>query len=193
MPADELVIKEIIVVEGRDDTAAVKRAVRGETIETRGSALSEETIEIIRQAQALRGVIVFTDPDYAGEKLRKQISSEVPGVKHAFVTQAAAKGKSDIGVENASVETIRKALTAAKAEWIEESDEIISWEMLVDAGLIGVSNSRAKRELLCNRLGIGYCNGKQLYKRLLIFQISEESFQSALKETEETWRMRHRT
>ncbi len=184
MLPEELIIKEVIVVEGRDDTAAVKRAVRAETIETRGSALNEETLEIIRLAQELRGVIVFTDPDYAGEKLRKQISSEIPGVKHAFVTQAAAKGKSDIGVENASVQTIQEALTAAKAEWIEESDEIISWEMLVDAGLIGEPNSRARRELLCNRLGIGYCNAKQLYKRLLIFQISEEKFQSALKEIE---------
>lgn len=182
MPDEELVIKEIIVVEGRDDTAAVKRAVRAETIETRGSALNDETIEIIRQAQALRGVIVFTDPDFAGEKLRKQISAEVPGIKHAFVTQAAAKGKNDIGVENASVETIRNALTAARAEWIEESDEIISWEMLLDAGLIGKEHSREKRELLCKRLGIGYCNGKQLYKRLLIFQISEEIFLGALKE-----------
>jgi ribonuclease M5 len=184
--AEERVIKEIIVVEGRDDTAAIKRAVRAETIETRGSALSDETIEMIRQAQALRGVIVFTDPDYAGEKLRKQISSEVPGVKHAFITQAAAKGKNDIGVENASARTIREALTAAKVEWTEESDEIISWEMLVDAGLIGEARSRVRREQLCTKLGIGYCNGKQLYKRLLIFQVSEESFIKALKEIEQS-------
>lgn len=38
-------IKEIIVVEGRDDTVAIKRAVDADTIETNGSAVNEETIE----------------------------------------------------------------------------------------------------------------------------------------------------
>ena len=32
-------IKEIIVVEGKDDTAAIKQAVNADTIETNGSAL----------------------------------------------------------------------------------------------------------------------------------------------------------
>ncbi|MCT6903202.1 MAG: ribonuclease M5, partial [Lactobacillus sp.] len=34
-------IKEIIVVEGKDDTTAIKRAVQADTIETNGSAISE--------------------------------------------------------------------------------------------------------------------------------------------------------
>ena len=38
-------IKEIIVVEGKDDTTAIKRAVDADTIETNGSALNQETIE----------------------------------------------------------------------------------------------------------------------------------------------------
>ncbi len=184
MFTEELVVKEIIVVEGREDTAAIQRAVRAETIETRGSAINEEILEMIRQAQALRGVIVFTDPDFPGEKIRKQISEAVPGVKHAFITQAEARGKKDLGVENASVRTIRRALTAAKAEWTEELPELISWEMLVDAGLIGEAESRSKRLGLCEALGIGYCNGKQLYKRLRMFQIEEESFRQALEEVE---------
>lgn len=44
-------IKEIIVVEGKDDTVAIKRAVDADTIETNGSAINEETINKIRLAQ----------------------------------------------------------------------------------------------------------------------------------------------
>ena len=44
-------IKEIIVVEGRDDTVAIKRAVDADTIETNGSAVNEETIEKVKLAQ----------------------------------------------------------------------------------------------------------------------------------------------
>lgn len=38
-------LKEVIVVEGKDDTAAIKRALDADTIETNGSAISESTIE----------------------------------------------------------------------------------------------------------------------------------------------------
>ncbi|BCE17254.1 hypothetical protein RSC3_04610 [Bacillus paralicheniformis] len=48
-------IKEIIVVEGRDDTAKIKSAVDADTIETNGSAIGEDVIKRIRLAQETRG------------------------------------------------------------------------------------------------------------------------------------------
>ena len=60
-------IKQIVVVEGRDDTKRLKETFgRIDTIETRGSAIDEATLARIRQAQAKRGVIVLTDPDFPG-------------------------------------------------------------------------------------------------------------------------------
>ncbi len=176
-----MIIKEIIVVEGRDDTVAIKRAVSADTIETGGSAVTEQIINKIKKAHKLRGVIIFTDPDFPGEKIRKMISTEVPGVKHAFITKKEARGNKDIGVENATPEVIKKALKEAKVEWIEEPLEKISWEYLIVSGLIGEAKARMRREALCDTLGIGYCNGKQLHKRLRIFQISEEEFIKALE------------
>ena len=64
-------IKEVIVVEGKDDTKRINLAVNADTLETRGSALSEETIEQIQQLQETRGVIVFTDPDFQVKKFVK--------------------------------------------------------------------------------------------------------------------------
>ena len=43
-------IKEIIVVEGRDDTLAIKRAVEADTIETHGFGISEETWKLLEKA-----------------------------------------------------------------------------------------------------------------------------------------------
>ncbi len=176
-----MIIKEVIIVEGRDDTTAIKRAVRADTIETGGSAVTERVINKIKKAHNQRGVIIFTDPDYPGEKIRKTISSQIPGVKHAFITREDAKGKRDIGVENAKPDVIRKALEEAKAEWFNEPMEKISWEKLIDFGLVGENKAKKRREYLCNTLGIGYCNGKQLYKRLKIFQITEEELLKALE------------
>jgi ribonuclease M5 len=175
-------IKEIIVVEGKDDTTAINRAVEADTIETNGSALNEETIEKIRLANRVRGVIVFTDPDFPGEKIRSEISRQIPGCKHAFLEKEEARGKpgSSLGVEHASPGAIRKALWAA--QWMnEEAPEEITQEDLLAAGLVGGQGSSSKRERLGKLLKIGYTNGKQLHKRLKMFQISRQQFTEALQ------------
>lgn len=174
-------IREIIVVEGKDDTAAIKRAVDADTIETNGSAISQETIEKIKLAQETRGVIVFTDPDFPGQKIRQTIVEHVPTCKHAFIAKDEALHRfgRGVGVEHASPEAIREALKVAhpmKEEVVEE----ISQEDLIVAGLVGGPGSKERREKLGKLLRIGYTNGKQLHKRLMMFQISKEAFAKAM-------------
>ncbi|UUZ82192.1 ribonuclease M5 [Paenibacillus sp. P26] len=177
-------IKEIIVVEGKDDTTAIKRAVEAETIETGGSAINRETLERIKLAQQRRGVIVFTDPDHAGERIRKIIAARVPGCKHAFLTQEEATSKGDIGVENASVEAIRKALEQVKTDY-QAAESDIAWEDLMGAGLIVHPQAASRRLTMGKLLGIGYCNGKQFYNRCRMFQITREEFAAAYRKLEE--------
>ncbi|MEC0182744.1 MULTISPECIES: ribonuclease M5 [Paenibacillus] len=176
-------IKEVIVVEGRDDTVAIRRAVEADTIETGGSAINKMTLRKIALAQERRGVIILTDPDHAGERIRKIIASKVPGCKQAFIPEAEATRKGDIGVENASPEAIRHALARVHTT-VEGADPLIEWADLIDAGLITHPNAAARRMALGNVLGIGYCNGKQLHKRLAVFQISREEFAGALAQIE---------
>jgi ribonuclease M5 len=174
-------IKEFIVVEGKDDTIAIKRAVDADTIETNGSAIKQETIEKIKRAQETRGVIIFTDPDYPGEKIRKTIAEKVTGCKHAFLPKEAAIAKNGkgLGVEHAQLEAIRTALSDAQI-MSEAIREEITQEDLITAGLIGGEGSKERRILLGKLLKIGYTNGKQLYKRLMMFQISRQEFAEAL-------------
>ncbi|NMH67754.1 ribonuclease M5 [Bacillus sp. RO3] len=176
-------IKEIIVVEGRDDTVAIQRAVNADTIETNGSAVSSVTIEKIKHAQEKRGVIIFTDPDYPGERIRKIVSEAVPGCKHAFVHKKDALPKSGrgIGVEHASPDIIRESLKEAHMLNAEQK-EVITKEDLLDAGLIGSSLAKDRRMALGEKLRIGYTNGKQLHKRLRMFNIQKEEFTKALME-----------
>lgn len=175
-------IKEIIVVEGKDDTVAIKRAVCADTIETNGSAVSPATIEKIKLAAEKRGVIIFTDPDYPGERIRKQIAEKVPNCRHAFLPKEKAKAKSGkgIGVEHASIQDIQKALEDAQL-MREEFVEIITKEELMKYKLIGHDQAKIRREKLGELLKIGYTNGKQLHKRLQMFQISKEEFLEAVR------------
>lgn len=174
-------IKEVIVVEGKEDTASIRRAVEADTIETGGSAINRETIERIRLAAERRGVIILTDPDHPGERIRKIISAEVPGCKHAFLTQDEARRGRDIGVENADPETIRKALAAVRTEFAG-IDSDLEWADLMEAGLINHPKAAERRMEAGKRLRIGYCNGKQFFKRCRMFGITREELHSALEE-----------
>jgi ribonuclease M5 len=171
-------IQEIIVVEGRDDTVAIKRAVDAETIETGGSAIGDEVLRRIALAKERRGVIIFTDPDHAGERIRKIVSAKVPGCKHAFLTQEEATRKSDIGVENASRESIIRALENVRTEAVpgQDGESDITMDDLMAAGLLVHPQAAARRLEMGKLLGIGYCNGKQFYKRCRMFRIGREEF-----------------
>lgn len=177
-------IKEVIVVEGKDDTIRIKQAVQADTIETNGSAVSEETLRKIERANEKRGVIIFTDPDYPGQRIRTIISKRIPGCKHAFLSRTEAKGKENesLGIEHASNEAIQEALAAVKTEYKEPPGEAIAYQDLIDAGLIAGNGARKRREKLGILLRIGYCNGKQLYHRLTIFHVTEEEFRDAMEQ-----------
>lgn len=178
-------IKEVIVVEGKDDTRRLALAVECDTIETKGSAIDRAILDQIQRAQEERGVIVFTDPDGPGEQIRKIISRAVPGVKHAFLTKDEARQvsrtKESIGIEHASPKVIRHALCRISEEKLEQ-EPTVSKAFLIRQGLIGTPEAAALREKLGNQLRIGYTNGKQLEKRLNMFGISEKEVSEAMTE-----------
>lgn len=183
-------IEEIIVVEGKDDTRRLQEVFDVDTIETIGSAIDETILSQIEHAQETRGVIVFTDPDFSGEKIRKIIMEAVPAAQHAFLprSQAAPKKKGSLGVEHASDEALREALRKVVmpvSQQDEDESEKISRQVLASYGLIAGEQARAKREKLGDVLRIGYTNAKQLEKRLAMFRITETELAEAMKIVEE--------
>lgn len=173
-------VNEFIVVEGRDDTERVKSAVECDTIETNGSAINQATLAVIKQAYDTRGVIVLTDPDFPGDKIRNTIRDFIPGVKHAYIDRDKARSKrGKIGVEHADVEVIKEALINVSTPF-EEGNESISKDVLIDLGLIVGKDARRKRALLSQRLNIGHSNGKQLVKKLNAFGFTEQDVREAL-------------
>ena len=173
-------LKETIVVEGKNDAAAVRRAVDADIIITSGFGINKDILERIRTAQERHGVIVLTDPDFMGEKIRKIISGKVKGVKHAFLPKEEAEAEGDIGVENAAPESILKALSMARFE-AEVVQITFSKSDLIYYGLMGVDNSVHLRSNLGSELGIGYANSKQFVNRLNKYGISREELEAALR------------
>lgn len=173
-------IKEVIVVEGRDDVTAVKRAVDAEVISVSGFGINSKVIDRIREANKRQGVIVLTDPDFAGEKIRRIIAKRVPNIKHAYITQEEGTKGDDIGVENASPETIIRALDAAKCQ-VKESRNEFTIQDLYYFKLTGDTTSKHRREAIGKELRIGYSNANQLLTRLNNYGITKEEFVEAIK------------
>ena len=67
-------IKEVLVVEGKMDVLAVNRAMEADCIITDGFRLSPKTLASIGDAYKRRGIIILTDPDPAGERIRRFLS-----------------------------------------------------------------------------------------------------------------------
>ena len=178
-------IKEIIVVEGKADTAKINQALDADTIETNGSAVNKEILKRIKHAKDKRGVIIFTDPDYPGERIRHVVDQAIPGCKHAFLTREKALDKhsttKSLGIEHASVKDIQNALSSVY-ELMERKESEIQKEDLIHYGLIGGSRAKKRREKLGERLRIGHTNGKQLLKRLTMFQISKNEFEETMRQ-----------
>jgi ribonuclease M5 len=173
-------IKEIIVVEGRDDTAAINRAVEAETIETHGFGMSEKMWKEVEKAAETRGIIVFTDPDHAGEKIRRKIKERFPDCKEAFLPRTEALKNGDIGVENAAPEAIREALSKARFTEAESCGDFTPEDMEA-AGLMGGRGSRRRRELVADALGIGYGNVKAMLSKLNSYGVSREEFYEIIR------------
>lgn len=177
-------IKEVIVVEGRDDVTAVKRAVDAEMIITQGFGIREETFKLIEEAQKKCGVIIFTDPDHAGEKIRERLVKRIKGCKHAFLPREEAIKKGNVGIENATPESIIAALSKVRT-LVEDSSEVFSKHDLIQNDLVGSPSASSRRDQLGKILGIGYANAKQFLRRLNHYGITRGEFDSAIKQLDE--------
>ncbi|MCR5481348.1 MAG: ribonuclease M5 [Clostridia bacterium] len=173
-------LKEIIVVEGRDDTAAIKRALDAQTIETHGFGIRKETWQLIAEAYNRTGIIVFTDPDFAGNEIRKRIIEKFPDALEAFLDRKDAEKQGDIGIENAEPEAILEALSKAHAS-ICEKREIFSMEDMHRYGLTGAGDSSKRRAALGKLLGIGTGNTGAFLKKLNRFGIEKEELEKNLE------------
>jgi ribonuclease M5 len=171
---------EIVVVEGMHDLERLKSIYTDiDVLITNGSEIDKYLPTII-EASKKRDIILFLDPDYPGERIRKKISSVIPNAKHAFLKKdlAISKNKKKVGIEHAKKEDIIEALEKVLSP--VESSEKVTYLELYDLGLFGDENSSKLRDYVSSELNIGHTNGKTFLKRINMFNISIETIKNVL-------------
>lgn len=175
-----LQIKEVIIVEGKNDITAVKHAVKATCIATHGWRFDNNLLAQLQKIQEQFGIIVLMDPDNVGERLRKRIQMAVPNAKHAFITRTEAMRKDNIGIENACPKAIKNALLKAKSIVSDPIEHPFTMADLLINNLAGSPSASENREKMAKILGIGYANAKNFLERLNNFRIKKEEFKNAL-------------
>ena len=158
-------IKETIIVEGKFDKERVKRVCSAPIICTDGFELfrSKRMTETIRKLAETTGIIVLTDSDRAGFKIRNHIKNCVGSrgtVKHAYIPSLKGKEKRKdkpgkeglLGVEGMDDEVIRRAIEkAAATETAEPAKTLTKSEMYRD-GVSGRDGSFELRQKILARM-----------------------------------------
>ena len=165
------------------DVRAVRRAVEADCIITDGFRLRSAAIKNIRAAYEKRGIIILTDPDTVGERIRTRLTEMFPRARHAFIPAENATNLSDgdIGIEQASPAAIRAALEKVRTP-MDAPAEIFSMADMMQAGLTGMEDAAVRRAHLGRRLGLGFANAKTFLRRLNTYGITREEFISATEE-----------
>lgn len=172
-------IKEVLVVEGKMDVVAIDKAVEADCIITEGFNLKPQALKNIEQAYKKRGIIILTDPDSAGERIRQYLTRRFPEAKHAFIPVEEATDNNDIGVEQAKPDAIRKALEKVRTLDWEPTNNFSGADLIVN-NLSGAADARARRARLGALLGLGFANARTFLKRLNHYGVTKEEFAAAL-------------
>ena len=160
-------IDEAIIVEGKYDKIKLSSLVDAVIIVTNGFSIfkDNEKLELIRYYAKKTGIIILTDSDSAGRKIRGYIKGAVGegNIRNVYIpdifgkekrkTKPSAEGK--LGVEGINSKLIMAAfekagITASHSEKRSDITKLTLYEL----GLSGGSNSRELREKLQVSLGL---------------------------------------
>ena len=163
-------VREVIVVEGRDDKNTLSQVVDATILETRGFGVMKDKalLSLLRQAAEKRGLILLTDSDGAGFVIRNYLKGAIPAgqLKQAYIPDIPGKerrktapGKEGLlGVEGMRPEILLQALRNAGADFEDAqaapAREPVTKQDFFTLGLSGRPDSAAKRAALLQALSL---------------------------------------
>lgn len=168
-------INGIVVVEGKTDTAKLKKLFDVETIETNGLNLTNNTISLIKEIAKNKSIILFLDPDGPGEKIRRKLIDNLEQCQNIFIDKKQidlSKGK--IGIAEAYDEAIVDAFKNLVS--FDKINQSISWNEYLTLNL----NSKLKRQIVTKHFHISECNNKQLFKRLNMMNVKFDELKKVI-------------
>ena len=163
-----------LVVEGKEDASYLSNFISSEIVIVNGYELSKSTIAYLKNKK----VILLLDPDEAGLKIRERLNKELPNAINVEIDISKCIRGEKNGVAECQIEEIMQQLSPYVIEKHNENSSDIKMSDLYELGLI---NNKDLRDKICQKLNLGNCNGKQLFKRLTINNISLDKLREIIE------------
>jgi len=155
-----------IVVEGKYDKIKLSALIDGTIIETNGFTVFKDAdkLEMLRVLAKKTGLIILTDSDSAGFKIRNYIRGAISEgeIIHVYIPDVYGKEKrkltpskeGKIGVEGIDIKTLRECFEKAGVftEKVSVKREEITKTDLYLLGLSGTENASERRRKLLKKL-----------------------------------------
>lgn len=163
---DRIKIKQAIIVEGKYDKIALENLFDALIVETDGFNIftNPEKLGYIKKLAETRGIIIFTDSDSAGNRIRGFLTGSIDPhcIIHAYAPEIVGREKRKavsskerlLGVEGMDPDIILQAVASSGCEAENPVAEKYSYSDLFSLGLTGSGDSRRKRTELLIRLGL---------------------------------------
>ena len=91
-------IDGVLIVEGKDDVSYLSSFVNALFFTTQGYDLNEEKVRFLSKAAQVNKLIIFTDPDKAGERIRNALKTKIKPVFEAKCEKIVRKDKKKSGI-----------------------------------------------------------------------------------------------
>ncbi len=169
----------LLIVEGATDKAFLLSFLEAEIITTNGSEVSRGTIEYAKEAIRSRDVVVLTDPDAPGKRIRDVLDQNIPGLLHAFIPKEVSIKNHKVGVAESTKEAVLEALDNLRPSKTSKKGHLLMADFLA-LGLMGGKDSAKKRALLSERYHLGFGNAKTLLQRANALGLSKQQIEEAL-------------
>lgn len=187
-------LEQLILVEGKYDASKLADLVDALILPVGGFAVftRDETKSLIRRLGAQRGVIILTDSDAAGFRIRVYLNKLTQGldVQNAYVPAIAGKERRKstpskeglLGVEGVPAKEILKALERAGAKRRpERQGREITYADLYELGVSGTADSASRRRTLLASLGLPPRLSKKAMREVLNTLYSYEELTEAIQ------------
>lgn len=167
-----LKVEQAIVVEGKYDKIKLESIIDATIVVTNGYGIfkDREKLELIRFYARKKGIIILTDSDGAGFKIRGFLKGSVPegSIKNVYIPDIFGKEKRKVkpsaegklGVEGIKKELIVEAFRKVGINFVSEEGaekterNPVTRTDIYEAGLTGTPDSSEKRKKLLKKLGL---------------------------------------
>ena len=146
---------KVYVVEGIHDEDKLKSVYKDiKTVSVNGSAINEDSINLLKQLSKNHEIVLVLDPDYPGTKIRNELERILGNVTHVFFDKkcAISENGKKIGIEHVEDEIIKKTLLFEISNISKESN--LTSSFLFSLGVIGNKFSKEKRKILTDRKSV---------------------------------------